>query len=186
MAYEFVRITPTIPRSQFVMMAALPAAIAFLGGWANGGSSTAITWAVVAFLIFGFIWFFRHNKAVYDAILSAAKADLSTRGHNVDFQVGTAALIDSKSKIIAFVDFANKAYDLYSVRDILGWEHQWVNKTAANTNVWGTQASVNTRQANNTIVFKTNNPSKPLYKIPVSSHRDGEEWMARLGAIIYG
>lgn len=183
MAHELVRFTSTNLQLQFGKKVGMPAIIAFLAGWILGEISVGIFWAVATLVIGGLVLFVKHNKAIYEAACTAARSDLSTRGYNVDFQVGTA-LIDSKSKIIAFVDLANKSYDLYGARDILGWEHQWVDKTTATTNAWGNQSSATTRQTNNAIVFKTNNPAKPLYKVPVISHRDGEEWMARLGAII--
>lgn len=181
MAYEFVRFTSTNQLPRLRTMAGGPAIIAFLAGWIFGGLSTGFFWAVVVLMIGSLFWFVKRNKAVYEA----AKSDLSKRGYNVDFQVGNA-LIDSRAKIIAFVDLASCTYDLYSAGDILGWEHQWVNHTEVTSNVWRTQANSTTRQTRNEIVFKTNNPGKPLYKVPVTSYRAGEEWMARLGAIING
>lgn len=185
MAHELVRFTSTNQQLQFGRRIGMPAIIAFLAGWILDGLSTGIFWAMITLVIGGLILFVKHNKAVYEAACTAAKSDLSIRGYNVDFQIGTA-LIDPKAKIIAFVDIANCAYDLYSAQDILGWEHQWSDKTTTTTNAWGTQRSSATRQINNAIVFKTNNPEKPLYKVSVISHRAGEEWMARLGAIING
>lgn len=135
--------------------------------------------SIVGLILGCVIWLIKSNRATYQA----AKADLVKRGHSPDFQVGSA-LIDSKSKIIAFVNLGAKTYDLYGTRDILGWEHQWVNKTEVSTNAWGDRARSSSSAVDNVLAFKTNNPAKPLYKVKLASHREGEEWMARLGAII--
>lgn len=77
------------------------------------------------------------------------------------------------------------SYDLYDLTDILGWEHQWVDKTQTNRNMMGTLNST-TARAKSVLVLKSNNPHKPLYKVSMLSHAQGEAWMARLGAMING
>lgn len=143
--------------------------------------TTGMVFAVIGFAIGGIIWRGRRAKAMYEA----AKSDLVKRGIKPKYQVGNA-LIDPASGAFAFVDMKAKAYDLYFARDILGWEHQWVNTTTASTNVWGNNFRASTSRTDNALVFKTSNPAKPLYKVRVASHRIGEEWMARLDAIISG
>lgn len=180
MTYELVKFAPLDNGPKFWRVAGGAAVIMFAAGWMLSGKMGAGSgWAVAGLAIGSFIWFVKRNNSVY----GAAKADLAKRGHNADFQIGNA-LIDSKARIFAFVDLAAKTYDFYSAHDILGYEHQWVDKIDASTNVWGDKIRANTSQAGNVLVFKTNNPAKPLYKVPLVNHRAGEEWMARLAAII--
>jgi hypothetical protein len=141
----------------------------------------AIVGAVVGFLVSSVVWLVRRS---FDA-MAAAKADFVRRGYKVDFQIGTV-LIDMTSKVIAFPDLYNSKYELYAHQDILGWEHQWEDRVTAVTNVWGTAVNGRTTQGKNVLVFKTNNPSKPLYKIPIVNHKSGEMHMARLNAIFNG
>lgn len=180
MAYQRVQFSLSENRPRFGKIAGGVAVVAFMAGWMlSGNIGAGVVWAVAGLVVGSIVWFIKSNSALYEA----AKADLGKRGHNADYQVGQA-LIDSKSKVIAFVDLGAKTYDFYSLYDILGYEHQWIDKIDGSTNVWGDKIRANTRQASNQLVFKTNNPAKPLYKVPLPNHRTGEEWMARLGAII--
>ncbi len=180
MACELVRFaSPKQPG--FLRTASLAMAGAYFAGWVISGVAAGILLAIVGLAVGSFIWLSKRGKEVARAV----KADFVKRGLNADFQVGSV-FIDSKAKAIAFVDSSSGSYDLYSARDILGWEHQWEDRTSATTNAWGTAVHSRTTQANNVLVFKTNNPAKPLYKVPLFSHQAGEQWMARLGAIING
>lgn len=107
------------------------------------------------------------------------------RGHQMDFQLGTL-LIDSKAKVLAFVNLRQKSMDFYSARDILEWNHHWIDKTTTQVNAWGDRAHSRTRATQNEIVIKTNNPACPIYRIPIMGHGAGEVWMARLAAIVNG
>lgn len=179
MAYELIQFSSLENQPQFGKFAGGGAAVAFVGGWMSSGKpGTGALFAIAGLMIGSIVWFILRNNSVY----AAAKADLAKRGHHTDFQVGNAFL-DSKTKVIAFVDLQAKTYDLFRGQDILGWEHQWVDKVSASTNVWGDNIRANTRQASNVLVFKTTNLAKPLYKVPLISHRAGEEWVVRLGAI---
>lgn len=180
MTYELIQLSSSENQPKFGKIAGLTTAVAFVAGWGlSGKMGVGGIWAFVGFVVGSIIWFIKRNNTVY----SDAKTDLVSRGYNIDFQVGNA-LIDSKAKVIAFVDLASRTYDLYSACDILGWEHQWTDKTTASTNAWGDSIRAHTRQASNILVFKTNNLAKPLYKVPLVSHQAGEQWMARLDAII--
>lgn len=183
MAYEMVQFSPVEGGPPFGRIAVGTAAITFAAGTMLSGSmGVGGLWAItglVLMLIGILIWLIQRNKEV----CGNAKAHLTKQGNEVDFQLGNA-LIDSRAKVIAFVDVNKRTYDRYCTRDILGLEHQWVNKTTASG--LGNNIVTNTRQIDNVVVFKTNNPAKPLYKVPVGSYEAGELWMARLGAIING
>ncbi|HUW51557.1 MAG TPA: hypothetical protein VMV75_11140 [Sulfuricella sp.] len=181
MAYELIQFSSATQQPRFGKIAIWVAGVPFVAGWMLSGMGVGIFWAIVGLAASGIVLSLKRNKEVY----GAAKTDLAKRGHNIDFQLGNA-LIASKEKVIAFVNLSNKSYDLYDAHDILEWEHQWIDKTTASTNVWGNNVHSNTRRANNVLVIKTNNPAKPLYKIPLISHSAGEQWVARLGAIING
>ena len=126
--------------------------------------------------------FFQKNRF----LLGHRFFQLLCEGHNLEFQLGTA-LMDPAKKMIAFMNLGKKSYDLYSMSDILGWEHKWTDKTTTTPSMMPMGGSrTNTAQGDNKILFKTNNPLKPLYSVQLTSHADGETWMARLGAIFNG
>lgn len=182
MACEHIQLLPSTKRPLFTKSEAFAAIGGFAVGWLWSRSvGVALALALVGMLIGAYVSSVKISKALY----KEANEDLARRGHNTDFQIGSA-LIDSKAKTIAFVDLAAKTYDLYRTHDILDWEHQWINKTDLATNVWGNNIRGKTRQDSNVLVIKTSNPAKPLYKISLDSHSSGEEWIARLSAIFNG
>lgn len=181
MSYELIQFSSDTQRPKFGKVEMLSMGIPFVAGWMLSGMGTGIFMAIVGLGVGGIILSLKRNNEV----LREAKNHFAKRGHNVDFQLGHV-LIDAKAKVIAFVDLSKRSYDLYGARDILGWEHQWIDKTTASANVWGDNIRANTRQVNNVLVIKTKNPAKPLYKVPLINYRTGEQWVARLDAIING
>jgi hypothetical protein len=114
-----------------------------------------------------------------------AKRQFAKQGFNAELEHSPQLLIDSKAKKIAFVETGNALYDLYDLSDILGWEHQWLNKSKTSySGLSGRTTTTKSEQANNVLVFKTNNVHKPLVKVAIPSYAQGELWMARLNALI--
>lgn len=182
MAYEVVQFLCTNKQLPFKKMGAWGAGLGFIAGWVSSGKiGGGIISAIVGLLLAGITWFFKRDSEAIREALRASSANFAERGYNADFTIDNV-LIDSKAKVIAFVNTAAKTYDLYSTDDILGWEHQWVNQTSTTTNPLGGTHS-RSMQTKNVLVFKTNNPQKPLYKARVSNHQEGDYWMARLNAI---
>lgn len=181
MAYQFIEYS-TGQRPSFSKYALIGSGVtgAWLG-FIKMSLDLAIVGAVVGFLVSSVAWLVRRNINS----MAAAKADFAKRGYKVDFQMETV-LIDMSAKVLAFVDPFNARYELYAHQDILGWEHQWEDRVTAVTNVWGTAVNGRTTQGKNVLVFKTNNPSKPLYKVRILTHSLGEVYMARLSAIFNG
>lgn len=104
-----------------------------------------------------------------------AKAHLLANGFRADMEFRQLFAVDSVGKKIAFMDLQAMSYEVYDMRDILGCEHQWVNKANANGQVEKTQ---------NVIVFKTRNVHQPLYKFRAFDHGTGELWLARINALL--
>ncbi|ELX11340.1 hypothetical protein Jab_2c34590 [Janthinobacterium sp. HH01] len=67
------------------------------------------------------------------------------------------------------------SYQIYDRADILGCEHQWVNKSNSNGQLSKTE---------NVLVFKTRNAQQPLYKIRLYDHATAELWLARMNAVL--
>ena len=179
MAFERVTYKSIGAKPGFLGTFALMGIPAFLYGWLQSGESVVgIALAVLAFIIAIVIWEFRRN---HSRLLSAMEA-FKQRGYNLDFQMGIL-LIDSKAKVLAFVNLNQRTMDYYSTRDIRQWELQWVDRTTVTANAWG--ASANTRATQNALVIETNNPHCPIYRVPCLGHSMGQTWMARLSAIIH-
>ena len=116
-----------------------------------------------------------------------AKSHLVNQGYQTDFEQTPTLAIDVKARKIAFIEPSTESYDFYDLSDILEWEHQWVNKTNTSQNLLnGNVIRLKDSQESNVLVFKTNNPHKPLYKVAIGSHANGETWMARLNALVNG
>jgi hypothetical protein len=104
-----------------------------------------------------------------------AKAHLLANGFRSDMEFRQLFAIDSVGKKIAFMDLQAMSYEVYDVHDILGCEHQWVNKANTRGDIAKTQ---------NILVFKTRNVHQPLYKFQVFDHARGELWLARINALL--
>ena len=117
---------------------------------------------------------------------SEAKSDFSASGRQIYFHIQGQVLIATSMREIAFVDAFAGRYDTYHFNDIRTWKHTWVDKLEVQSNAWGDKASGHTRRAKNILVITTTNPQKPVYRIHLSGHTQGEIWMARLEALING
>ncbi len=106
---------------------------------------------------------------------SEAKAHLLANGFQADMELRPVFVIDSAGKKIAFMDLQAMSYDVYDMQDILGCEHQWINKENKNGGMTKTQ---------NILVFKTRNVHQPLYKFRPFDHATGELWLARINALL--
>jgi hypothetical protein len=154
----------------------------FVSAWIVANSlAVGVFFGLASALIALLVWQQQSTKAYMKFAIDAFRQ----RGHQMDFQLGTL-LIDSKAKVLAFVNLRQKSMDCYSARDILEWNHHWVDKTTTQVNAWGNLAHSRTRATQNEIVIKTNNPACPIYKIPIRGHGVGQVWMARLSAIVNG
>jgi len=180
MAYEQVKVSLPDSVSEYknkALMVLLGAAIvALLAYFFSLGVSICV---LVAGVVVAMVFWGKSNNEVKSALRNA----VNNHGVIFDFDLGAMG-IDTKNRKAVFFSGGN-GYDVYDLADILGWEHQWVNKTSTEKGAFGVARST-TRRAENVLVFKTNNPQKPIYKVGLRSHADGEVWMARLSAIING
>jgi hypothetical protein len=182
MAFERVKFETIPVRPGFLSTSAVLCVPAYLLGWFKPGESIAgITLTIVCLTIVLVIWVIRRKHSQ----LKAATEAFEQRGYKLDFQLGTL-IVDSKAKVLAFADMNQLTIDFYSTRDILEWEHQWVDQTTTDTNVWGNRAQSRTTATQNILVIKTNNPANPVYKVPCLGHAMGQVWLARLSALING
>lgn len=182
MACELVQFLPLEKRPFIRKSEAIATVIAFaVGWWWSKSLGVAVGLGIVSWFVTGVV----NAKRIDTTVLSAAEKDMARRGYHPDFRLGHA-LIDSKARVVAFVDLLARNYALYRANDILGWEHQWIDKTSAAVNFWGTDVNANTARSSNVLVIKTNNPSNPLYKLRMPNDRVCEVWMARLDAIFNG
>lgn len=182
MAFERIRFNDVDAKPGLWGTSALLCLPAFLLGWLTSGDSfLGVVLAFVCFIVAICIWEFRRNHAR----LASAMAAFRQRGYQLDVQMGTL-LIDSKAKVLAFVNLNRRTMDYYSATDILEWEHQWVNSTRTQANAWGDRAYSTTNRVHNALVVKTRNPQNPIYRVPCFGHAMGQTWMAQMSAIING
>lgn len=115
----------------------------------------------------------RHRSSMRS--FSDAKAHLLANGFQADMELRPLFVIDSAGKKIAFMYLQAMSYEIYGMHDILGCEHQWVNKANANGQIAKTQ---------NVLIFKTRNVHQPIYKFQTYNHATGELWLARINALL--
>jgi hypothetical protein len=125
---------------------------------------------VVAVIIRTIVRHFSSNRS-----FAEAKAHLLENSFETDFELPRQFAIDSSKKKIAFVSTTTMTYEMYDMNDILGCEHQWVNKS-------GTGGRI--EREKNTLIFRTRNPKQPQYKFQIMSHSQAELWLARINALL--
>jgi hypothetical protein len=186
MAFEKIKyLTTSVQKPNFTKLCLLWGVVPFLAGWlflggGGWGVLVAIAGMIVGILLSGYKIMRAQRKSFSDA-----KAHFVKQGYQADFELKTLLAIDSKARKIAFIDHIAGSYDLYDFSDILGWEHQWVNKANTVRNVWdGRITYLKDSKTNNMLVFQTKNPHQPLYKFAILGHANGETWMARLNAMM--
>lgn len=179
MAFERIQFTNIDAKPGFLGIFAILGIPVFLFGLIASGIVFGIALVFVCFIIAIFIWAFRRNHSRLTSAIEAFRQ----RGYNLDFQMGIL-LIDSKARVLAFVNLNQQTMDYYSTSDIRQWELQWVDRTTVTANAWGTTA--NTRETQNALVIQTNNPHTPIYRVPCLGHSIGQTWKARLSAVING
>lgn len=186
MAFEKIKyISTPVPHLHFVKLGFLWGSISFAFGWLLLGSIgwgilLAIGGITIGILLPGYKIIRERGKS-----FSEAKKHLANHGCQADFELVPLLAIDSKSRKIAFVNPHMGSYDLYDFSDILGWEHQWVNKANTVSSLWSARVTyLQDSKTKNVLVFQTKNPHQPLYKISLLAHSAGEIWMARLNAMM--
>jgi len=114
-----------------------------------------------------------------------ARLDFIQRGYSAEFSLPTRLLIDSKKRKFAFVDIRSNTYEVYDFEDILEWEHHWEDQVRSNENIIDGRI-VNSKlvRAKNVLIFKVNDPHRPIHRIGVYRHDIAQTWMARIGALL--
>ncbi|MDR7047765.1 hypothetical protein J2X54_000200 [Duganella sp. 3397] len=140
----------------------------------TGDSSEALLIGCGGFVVIAVVKGIRRHLSSKGSFADAKK-HLQANGFRVDMEFRQLFAVDSVGKKIAFMDLQAMSYEVYDMKDILGCEHQWVNKTTANGQIEKTQ---------NVIVFKTRNVHQPLYKFRAFDHGTCELWLARINALL--
>ncbi len=141
---------------------------------------------VIGIAVGGSIFFIKILRSQWKCFADA-KAQLTKQGYQTDFEIKPLLAIDSKAWKIIFLDPMGGFYDLYGFSDIVHWGHQWVNKANTVQNIWdGRIKYLKDSKVSNVLVFQTKNPHQPLYKITLLGHEIGENWMAKLTAMMNG
>jgi hypothetical protein len=136
--------------------------------------STALLYGFYGFVVMAIVKSIARYRSLKRSFVEA-KAHLTAQSFKTDLEFSTHFAIDSAAGKIAFVEPLTMSYDLYDMVDILGCEHQWINKSDSNDRL---------TKKNNVLIFKTRNPHQPLYKFGVLSHATGELWLARINALL--
>jgi hypothetical protein len=169
--YTTTRLSRTIGMVDMLFFVGGPS----LAGWLlTKDSSTALLYGFYGFigvaLLRGIARYMSSRRSFLEA-----KSHLLQHGFNADLEIARNFSIDTIAGKIAFMQLATMSYDLYDTFDILGCEHQWIEKHDSNGRL---------TKEKNVLVFRTRNPHTPLYKFNFFSHEQGELWLARVNAVL--
>lgn len=148
----------------------------------TGASGVFLTGAgSILGVLFCYLDHLRETRKNFDQ----AKHDFIQRGYNPDFLLPTRLLIDAKKRKFSFVDIHSKTYEVYDFEDILEWEHHWEDEVRSNKNmIDGRIVNSKLVRAKNVLIFKVNDPHRPIHKIGFYRHDIAQVWMARIGTLL--
>lgn len=188
MAYEKfsygdqVRPRPVFKVALYIFYIVAPALVGLTISMLTGESGIALTGIglVLGAISLFFSYFFNLRKN-----FEQARVDFSHRGYDADFSLPTHLLIDSKRRKFAFVDIRSKTYEAYDFEDILEWGHHWEDQIRSNENIIdGRMVNSKLVRVKNVLIFKINDPHRPIRRIGISRHETAQTWMARIGTLL--
>ncbi|RXZ36078.1 hypothetical protein D9O50_05840 [Oxalobacteraceae bacterium CAVE-383] len=173
---------PVFKAAQYIFYAIGPALVGLTISMLTGRSGMVLTGIG---LIFGLICCYLNHLRDMQKNFKQARLDFVRRGYSAEFSLPTRLFIDSKKRKFAFVDIRSKTYEVYDFEDILEWEHHWEDQVRSNENIIDGRI-VNSKlvRAKNVLIFKVNDPHRPIHRIGVYRHDVAQTWMARISALL--